>query len=1006
MIEEIKKVTTTIKSGTLNSLQGFWSEDTNILILKSDQSVDFLNEGEPYSLNLDEERLVFLYELSLSQDGSFSKAMGGVLEWPASLTSQLKIGFSIKNDGCGYLLFNNEPVTCFAKESLRSCRYSSVVQLFLRNVDGGQFFELSTDWYNLRSLVIDSCQSILHLEELGALRNLVELGVSRCSMLHNINALDGLTELTSLDLSECKSIRSLDGLRNLSKITNLNLNGCLSLTNLDQLKSLRLVSLELSQCRSLNDINALSGMKSLTSLDLSYCQISNLDALKGLHGLTKLDLTNCQYITDLDFLTELSNLSFLKLKSCSSLVSLKGLKGIEEFLDLDLTWCESITNLEDLRELRDLKSLTMHGCGSLANIDALSEHLNLTNLILCGCQSLANIEPLGRLKNLQELDISWCESIKQFEGLKDLRNLVNLKLDGSLCLTNLGSLKELKNLTKLTVSDCLDLQDLEGLSAILRLEELELIQCESLQNLDPLVGLEKLTHLSLIECYSLTKVDALSSLVNLTNLKLNQCFSLESISALKNLKKLNNLELSGCNSLTNTFFLSHLAGLEDLNLKDCSLLTSLDGLGGLENLASLNVSNCPYLKEISVLKNCLNLRKLESDDPVEQARVLSQTGKTDEAFIKDQTSEWLKVVKRAPKPDLLIIDLSETFALYAQEEWGGDALEQLLDFILSREGRDESVWKNFLSALSKCKEEKIQAILEVKVLPAAQGEQLAASILRPLLSIMCSFPDTLFTWVNEQVDQMINLHSTSFLRDYGPSICLFYARMKRDGKVSEWLEKLTEPSVPRWRDRIYLALAKWEMERGDVENPRLRLKEMNQGSEKDELLELLAIHFAKEKPLEAGALLDQISEEWRQLSLSEELVKVPNFTEPAENAYRLLLHMECEPGKLADWVVALLQNNPGNQLAKQLARRFGPQMQENRQLKNIFNEFADHTALQDVTRRKDMDTFKALIEQNPDRLKSIFLSGLLLEMKREDMIKQEDLEDVFNQFGQAVTEGV
>ena len=140
--------------------------------------------------------------------------------------------------------------------------------------------------------------------------------------------------------------------------------------------------------------------------------------------------------------------------------------------------------------------------------------------------------------------------------------------------------------------------------------------------------------------------------------------------------------------------------------------------------------------------------------------------------------------------------------------------------------------------------------------------------------------------------------------------------------------------------------------------------------------------------------------------MSEELVKVPNFTEPAENAYRLLLHMEREPEKLAEWVVALLQNNPGNELAKQLARKFDPQMQGHRQLKNIFNEFTDHSALRDVTRKKDIDTFKALIDQNPDRLKSIFLSGLLLEMKREDMIKEEDLEDVFRQFGQTMTEEV
>ena len=91
---------------------------------------------------------------------------------------------------------------------------------------------------------------------------------------------------------------------------------------------------------------------------------------------------------------------------------------------------------------------------------------------------------------------------------------------------------------------------------------------------------------------------------------------------------------------------------------------------------------------------------------------------------------------------------------------------------------------------------------------------------------------------------------------------------------------------------------------------------------KDELLETLARALAKEKPLEAGELLDQISEEWRQATLSAELSEEAAFTEPAENAYRLLLHMEHDPDKLADWVGGH-RNHPDSELVKEVARTFG-----------------------------------------------------------------------------------
>ena len=293
-----------------------------------------------------------------------------------------------------------------------------------------------------------------------------------------------------------------------------------------------------------------------------------------------------------------------------------------------------------------------------------------------------------------------------------------------------------------------------------------------------------------------------------------------------------------------------------------------------------------------------------------------------------------------------------------------------------------------MDAVSACSESQSKLILGK--ITQHYEKQDSSSILRPLLRTLTSLPETLTDWANQEVDRLLSSHSTNFLRDYGPSICLFYARMKRESKVSEWLEKLTEPSVPRWRDRIFLALAKWEMERGDVETPRLRLKEMNQGSEKDDLLELLALSLAREKPLEAGALLDQISEEWRQLSLSEELVKVPNFTEPAENAYRLLLHMEREPEKLADWVVVLLQNNPESELARQVAGSFLPHQSDDG-LKSLIFQVLDAKEIKLNTKPKQLNNFQENLFGKQDWARCFLQEALLLKLKQDGLIDDHEL---------------
>ena len=56
--------------------------------------------------------------------------------------------------------------------------------------------------------------------------------------------------------------------------------------------------------------------------------------------------------------------------------------------------------------------------------------------------------------------------------------------------------------------------------------------------------------------------------------------------------------------------------------------------------------------------------------------------------------------------------------------------------------------------------------------------------------------ESLSEWANERADELLDSLSIDFLRDYGPSVCLFYARMGRDDRLRSWLEKLTDPETP------------------------------------------------------------------------------------------------------------------------------------------------------------------------------------------------------------------
>jgi len=72
---------------------------------------------------------------------------------------------------------------------------------------------------------------------------------------------------------------------------------------------------------------------------------------------------------------------------------------------LDLSASKSLTNVDGLSNFTNLISLSLSGCESLNNVNGLTNLINISSLNLLGCKSLTNIDGLANLINLTELDL-------------------------------------------------------------------------------------------------------------------------------------------------------------------------------------------------------------------------------------------------------------------------------------------------------------------------------------------------------------------------------------------------------------------------------------------------------------------------------------------------------------------------------------------------------------------------------------------------------------------------
>lgn len=208
----------------------------------------------------------------------------------------------------------------------------------------------------------------------------------------------------------------------------------------------------------------------LERLDFTGC--TNLtDVHPSIGHLTELaflSLQNCSSLVSLYFgrISKLSSLRVLRLSGCTKLEKTPDFTGASNLEYLDMDGCTSLSTVhESVGALAKLRFLSLRDCTNLVGLpSSINSMTSLVTLDLCGCLKFTALPlewTLGQssyLKSLIFLDVSFCNLSKVPDAIGALQSLERLNLQGNNFDSLPSSIGRLRCLTYLNLAHCHELQ--------------------------------------------------------------------------------------------------------------------------------------------------------------------------------------------------------------------------------------------------------------------------------------------------------------------------------------------------------------------------------------------------------------------------------------------------------------------------------------------------------------------------------------------------------------------
>ena len=371
----------------------------------------------------------------------------------------------------------------------------------------------------------------------------------------------------------------------------------------------------------------LKTFRKATKVDLSNnLTISNLDPLSELTELLELDISNT-LIEDLNPIRNLKKLEIINVSgsSVSTLVSLRYINSLTE-INLSNTQVYSIDVMASLSSLSRLNISN----SQVVNLEPIGEAVNLNRIEASGTK-ISDLSPLNNLPRLSDLNIS-NSLVNSLIGIDSLIAIQNLNIDSThissvealskcvnLCViqansTLISNLKPLNNLGKLKVIYC-DNSGVNITEANGFMDEnshcLVIYNSQELLNWWEDLSLEwKSIFRSSYDITSPITKEKLHQLINQTKLSVAFNNNITSIEPVMMLHRLEEIQLQNT-SIGDIRPLSGLNNLENINLSNTGVV-DLSPLSSLQGIVTINVENTG-VSDLSPLKKSINIEFIYCD---------------------------------------------------------------------------------------------------------------------------------------------------------------------------------------------------------------------------------------------------------------------------------------------------------------------------------------------------------------------------------------------------------
>ncbi|EOA12366.1 hypothetical protein CARUB_v10025753mg [Capsella rubella] len=291
-------------------------------------------------------------------------------------------------------------------------------------------------------------------EGIQPLRNLKKLRLDGSKKLKEIPNLSNAINLEKLNLCGCTSLVTLpSSIRNLGKLRKLTMEGC---TKLEALPNDVILGsfdyINLSGCSRLRSFPRISRNVSGLVLDGTAIEEEDSVYIGNISGITNLDWSGCQVrCMPSNFNPEY--LVGLTMRDSKLEKLWQGIKSLRNLKKMDLSRSENLKEIPNLSKATNLEYLCITGCTSLVILPSSISNLNnLKKLNMRGCTRLEVLPNDVNLESLYHLDLSECSRLRIFPQISIRISL--LYLDDTAIEEVPSSIEYLYGLTTLMMRRC------------------------------------------------------------------------------------------------------------------------------------------------------------------------------------------------------------------------------------------------------------------------------------------------------------------------------------------------------------------------------------------------------------------------------------------------------------------------------------------------------------------------------------------------------------------------